>query len=75
MINVKVYQIDGVEYYLLRELEIHGVNYLYLSNVNDENDFVIRKRDKNDSMLFLPLADENEVKLASLTFAQQMLDK
>ena len=34
---------NGIDYLLLTKEIIDGVNYLYLVNTNDENDFVIRK--------------------------------
>lgn len=75
MIDVDVYEIDNVDYYLLNESEIKGNSYLYLSNVDNENDFIIRKRDKEDPMILLPLDNEQEVKYVSLVFAEQILDK
>lgn len=34
---------DGINYLILKEQEVEGSKYLYLVNVNDEEDFVIRK--------------------------------
>lgn len=75
MINVKIYELDNVKYYLLNEIEINGIQYLYLSNVDNEKNFIFRKRDKNDPLLLHPLKDDKELKLVALTFAQQVLDK
>lgn len=75
MVDVKIYEIDNVNYYLLYETVLNGVNYLYLSNVDDESDFIFRKRDKTDPLMLHPLDDDNEVKIVALTFAEKILDK
>lgn len=75
MVDVDIYELDGIKYYLIDELEINNNNYLYLSNVDDEADFIFRKRDDNDEDLLHPLKDEREVKLVALVFANKMLEK
>ena len=39
---------DGINYLILNEQVIDNVKYLYLVNVNDEDDFAIRKEDGED---------------------------
>jgi len=39
---------DGINYLILNEQVIDNVKYLYLVNVNDEDDFAIRKVDGED---------------------------
>ena len=51
---------NGIDYLLLTEEIIDGVNYLYLVNTNDENDFVIRK-EVNDE--YVGLTEEEFDKL------------
>jgi hypothetical protein len=46
MVDVDIYVINDEEYYLMAEEVIKDTNYLYLSKVDDEDDFMIRKRDK-----------------------------
>ena len=75
MVNVEIYELDGVKYYLLDELEVNNNSYLYLSNVEDETDFIFRRRDNEDEDLLHPLKDEREVKLVALVFANKMLEK
>ncbi len=75
MVDVDIYVIGNQEYYLLDEIEIDGTHYLYLSKVNDEGDFMLRKRDKQDKDLLLPLDNEREVKMAALVFSNKMLQQ
>ena len=74
MVDIDVYEIDGKEYYLIAEQKANGETYLYLSNVDDENDILFRKIDKSNPDYLLSLKDENEVKLVSLIFANASLD-
>lgn len=73
MVDVDVYIINDVEYYLIGEEVIRDTFYLYLSNVNDDEDVMIRKRDKEDKEVLLPLDNEQEVKMAALVFANKVL--
>ena len=52
---------------------IKDTNYLYLSKVDDEDDFMIRKRDKTDPEVLISLDNDEEVKMAALVFASKML--
>lgn len=74
MIDVLVYTINNNDYYLLEEISIDDVHYLYLSNIKDEGDFMLRKRDLVDPEVLHTLDNENEVRMASLVFANKMLD-
>lgn len=73
MVNVFIYTIDGVDYYLLDELVINGIHYLYLSNVNDEEDFIIRKRDSEDKEVLVTLDNEEEVKKVALILGSKII--
>ena len=73
MVDVDIYVINDEEYYLMAEEVIKDTNYLYLSKVDDEDDFMIRKRDKEDSEVLVSLDNEEEVKMAALVFASKML--
>ena len=74
MVDIDVYEIDGKEYYLIAEQKANSETYLYLSNVDDENDILFRKIDKSNPDYLLSLKDENEVKLVSLIFANASLE-
>ena len=73
MVDVDIYVINDEEYYLMAEEVIKDTNYLYLSKVDDEDDFMIRKRDKEDMEVLVSLDNEEEVKIAALVFASKML--
>ena len=74
MVDVDIYVINNEEYYLIGELKINETTYLYLSKVNDENDYMFRKRDLDDPEVLVTLDDEKEVKLVALAFANKMLN-
>ena len=61
MVDVDIYVINDEEYYLMAEEVIKDTNYLYLSKVDDEDDFMIRKRDKEDMEVLVSLDNEEEV--------------
>ena len=73
MVDVDIYVINDEEYYLMAEEVIKDTNYLYLSKVDDEDDFLIRKRDKTDPEVLISLDNDEEVKMAALVFASKML--
>lgn len=73
MVDVDIYVINDEEYYLMAEEVIKDTNYLYLSKVDDEDDFMIRKRDKEDMEILVSLDNDEEVKMAALVFASKML--
>ena len=73
MVDVDIYVINDEEYYLMAEEVIKDTNYLYLSKVDDEDDFMIRKRDKEDMEVLVSLDNDEEVKMAALVFASKML--
>ena len=58
---LKVYNIDGKDYYVINELDYNNSHYLYLSNKNDPDDIMLRKI-KNG---YLELLD-NEQELKSV---------
>lgn len=39
--------INDIEYLILKETLVNGINYLLLVNMNNRNDFVIRKEIEN----------------------------
>lgn len=73
MVDVDIYVINDEEFYLIDELEIKGTSYLYLSKVDDEDYFMFRKRDKEDSEVLVTLDNEEEVKMVALVFANKVL--
>ncbi len=39
---------DGNDYVIMDEIENNGITYVYLSNIDDEKDFCIRKLDNTN---------------------------
>lgn len=73
MVDVDVYVLNDEEYYLMAEEVINDVSYLYLSKVDDEDEFMFRKRDKEDSEVLVTLDSEEEVRMVALVFAKKVL--
>lgn len=66
--DVEVIVIDKKEYAILKELEINSTTYLYLSNLVDKDDIMIRKLDKFDNDTIIPLDSDKEFDLACSLF-------
>lgn len=62
--ELEVITIDDKDYVIIEEVDHENDKYLYLSNVIDEEDTLIRKINKDDTKTVLPLKDENEFELA-----------
>lgn len=72
MVDVDVMTIDGTDYVLVNQLEEENVTYIYLSNIDDPNDIVIRKSSSDNKELFIPLDDEDEYFLANLLLFKKL---
>lgn len=70
--ELEIIEIDNQEYYVLTELKGKTENYLYLSNVNDDEDVFLRKSDKNNPDIVIPLTSDEELQEAS-TLLQEFL--
>lgn len=64
--ELEVITLGDKDYYILNEVKRNGVTYIYLSNVLDKDDTLIRKSSKDDEELFIPLETEEEFELACL---------
>ena len=73
MVDVDIYVLNDEEYYLMAEEVINDVSYLYLSKVDDEDEFMFRKRDKEDPEVLVTLDSEEEVRMVALVFAKKVL--
>lgn len=62
MNELEVITVNDKEYVIIKEVEHNDITFLYLSNLLDENDTLIRKRDKNKDVF--PLESEEEFELA-----------
>lgn len=68
--ELEVIELDGNKYYVLTELTGKDNTYLYLSNVEDEEDVFLRKTDKNDPDLVIPLESDEELVEATNLLAE-----
>ncbi len=74
MREVEIYTIDDQEYMLLDKITKNNDTYLYFSSITEGNNYIIRKLDKNDSNIMIPLDSEEEVKKAILLLTNKNLD-
>ena len=64
---------DGIRYATLKDIEINGNTYLYLTNVEDPEDFCFRKVVTDGEKKFLVgLEDEDEFELVLLSFTKEL---
>lgn len=70
--ELEIVEIDNKEYYVIKEIP-HGNNvYLYLSNVTNDDDMMIRKTTSQDKDLIVPLSSKQEFDIAcALMFSNQ----
>ncbi len=69
MRDLEVVEIDDKSYLILKEVIKDNKTYLYLSNINDEEDTLIRKLENND---VLPLENDKEFELACNLFIKEI---
>ncbi|MBQ8132658.1 MAG: hypothetical protein IJ193_09215 [Bacilli bacterium] len=74
MVNVDIYDIDGKEYMLLDRVTQKKNTYLYLSNVEEGNDYIIRKINPKNEEEMIPLDSEEEVKKAILLITNKQIE-
>ena len=72
--EVEVITLGDKEYYILNEVKHNGVTYIYLSNVIDRDDTLIRKNSKDDEDMYIPLQSEEEFELACLLLFRNKKD-
>ncbi len=72
--EVEVITLGDKEYYILNEVKHNGVTYIYLSNVIDRDDTLIRKSSKDDENMYIPLQSEEEFELACLLLFRNKKD-
>lgn len=64
---------DNIRYAILKEIEKDGNTYVYLVNVEDAEDFCIRKVViENDNKFLVGLDSDEEFELVLLNFAKEM---
>lgn len=72
MKELDVVTINEQDYVVLKECTKNNKTYLYLSNINDDDDTLIRKVDENDKNTVIPLESENEFELACNLFIKEI---
>lgn len=71
MEEVTIFSFDNKDYMLLDQIH----DYVYLSNVDDRHDMMIRKVDPNDDEVLLPIEDDEEFEKALLLLTQKKLSE
>lgn len=70
--NVKCVKLeDGIEYVVLDEIDAGANTYVYLSNVDNEEDFCIRKVNNSDENTLLGLDSDDEFDEALLLYTKK----
>lgn len=72
--EVEIITLGDKDYYILNEVKRNGVTYIYLSNVEDKDDILIRKSSNDDDSLYVPLESEDEFELACLLLFRNKKD-
>ena len=72
--ELEVITLGDKDYFILNEVRRNGTTYIYLSNVEDKDDTLIRKSSKDDDTLFVPLDSEEEFELACLLLFRNKKD-
>lgn len=63
---------NGLEYLIIDEIQDNNNNYVYLTNVNDEEDFCIRKYIiENDNEIYVGLDNDAEFDQALQLYAKK----
>jgi hypothetical protein len=63
---------DGIEYAIIQEIKDGENNYVFLTNINDTNDFCIRKTEDTESgKMLVGLKDQEEFMKALKLFNQK----
>ena len=64
MKDLEVIKIDGGEYVILHQVSYQDKTFLYLSNILNEEDVLIRKIDKDDANKVVPIENDQEFEVA-----------
>ena len=68
MRELDVVEIEDKSYFILKEITKDNKTYLYLSNINDEDDTLIRKLEEEK---VIPLESDKEFELACNLFIKE----
>ena len=62
--DIEIIKIDDKDYAVIDEATYNEDTFLYLSNIQNLEDVLIRKLDKNDKNIVVPLDNEQEFEIA-----------
>ena len=75
MKELEVITIGKKDYCIVREVDDEGIHYVFLSNVVNPADIMIRKSTIEDPDLFIPLENEDEYYLANLLLFKETCEQ
>ena len=75
MKEVEIITIDDKEYGIIKEVNYKDTSYLYLSNINDDEDSLIRKTNSENKNIVEPLKSEQEFELACSLLFKDLLNE
>lgn len=75
MREVEVMTIDDKDYLIMKEVLEKNTSYVFLSNVHDPEDVMIRKSSSYDPNVYVPLENEEEFRLATLLLFKESNEK
>jgi hypothetical protein len=64
MTSVDYFEIDDKEYMITNEIEDNNLIYYFLANLDEKEDILIRKTQKENPTILYPLDDVDEVEHA-----------
>lgn len=73
--EIEIISIDDKNYGVIKEVNYKNISYLYLSNINDEEDSLIRKTNIENKNIVEPLKDEQEFELACNLLFKDLLNE
>ena len=65
---------DGIEYVIIKEMDIKGITYTLFANINDGTDICYRKTtEENGELFYVGLDNEKEFELINNLFAKELI--
>jgi len=72
MVQVEIMRVNNKDYVIMKEVVENDISFVFLSNLEDPNDMMIRKSTPKDPNHYVPLDNEEEYQLASLLLFQSL---
>lgn len=66
---------DGIEYTIIKDIEINGITYTLFANIDDNSDICYRKTiiDEDGDECYIGLENEEEFNLVTMHFSKDIL--